>query len=32
MTDPDKFEAEYAQIQADMKAQIAALNRGGNEE
>ena len=32
MTAPDKFEAEYAQIDAEMKAQIAALKRGGNEE
>ena len=32
MTAPDKFEAEYAQIQAEMKAQIQAVIEGGNEE
>ncbi len=32
MTAPEAFEAEYAQIQADMKAQIQAVIEGGNEE
>ena len=32
MADPDTFEAEYDQIAAEMKAQIAALEVGGNEE
>ena len=29
---PDSFEAEYAQIRAEMKEQIAALEVGGTEE
>ena len=32
MTAPEKFEAEYAQIETDMKAQIQAVIEGGNEE
>ena len=32
MTAPEAFEAEFAQIQADMKTQIQAVIEGGNEE
>ena len=32
MADPATFEAEYEQIKAEMKEQIAALEVGGTEE